>query len=103
MNIHAEQLLEHPIERSDDGVEADGQRRFEHRTAAENQELPCEGRSPTADFEHLAKIVLQIGIHRLVVADLSQGELRVANECGQKIVEIVGDASSQPAQRFHFL
>ena len=102
-NVHAEQLLEHAVERSDDRVEVDRLRRFEHRAAAEDQELPRERRGPAADFEHLVQIVLQVRIHRLVVADLLERQLGVADEGGEEVVEVVRDAAGQPAERVHLL
>src|ERR1700687_2673645 len=74
-------------------------RRLEDLLAAESQQLAHEGlRAVRAlhDFRYFAA--------ETVIAGLDwKGQLRIAADDGQEIVEIVRDTAGKPAERLHFL
>ena len=79
-------------------VQADDAR-LEHLLAAESQELPRQVGSALAGLLDLG----QLDPHRVLRLQASGGELRVAQDGREQVVEIVRDASRQPPHRFHLL
>src|SRR6266480_1528078 len=74
-------------------------RRLEDLLAAESQQLAHEGlRAVRAlhDFRYFAAETVITGLGW-------KGQLRIAADDGQKIVEIVRDTTGKPAERLHFL
>ena len=75
------------------------QLRLQHLPAAERQELAGEGRSPLADPLDLPQVLAR----RIVRRQPEQGELGLAGDGGEEIVEHMGNSSRQPPHGFHAL
>ena len=72
---------------------------LEHLLAAEGEQLSRQrGRSVRALLDQL-----DVGAARMLTADALEHELRAAGDHGQEVVEVVGDASGEPADRLHLL
>ncbi len=67
--------------------------------AGKGQQLPGEVGGALGGLADL----LQVGMERLRRVHLLQGQLRVAEDHRQHVVEVVGHAAGQPAHRFHLL
>src|SRR5262249_48397482 len=67
--------------------------------AAESEELACQGGGAVGDFTDL----LAISPCGLTRVDLVDGEVGVALDDGEQVVEIVGDATSEASESVHFL
>jgi len=69
--------------------------------------LPAAERQETLDedFRPLSRLHCpsRNALRALVVGQLARQEIEAAHDRGQKIVEIVGDAAGQLAERFDFL
>src|SRR5207244_12925373 len=92
-DVLADHTLEHPLDVGDDLVEVE-YRGLHHLSASEGQQLPGEvgcaiGRAHDAG---------QAGSRVAAVVQLSLGELRVAPDREQEIVEVVRDTAGQPAE-----
>ena len=47
--------------------------------------------------------LLNVRAHRLIRLQLGEQRLSVAQDDRKDVVEVVGDSSSEPSNRFHFL
>ncbi len=100
--VHAQQLSEHGIEWGQDRIETDHPW-LEHRAATEDQQLARESGGAPPNFEYFQKIIFQIGVDRLVLADLLECQFGVADQRGEEVVEVVRNSSGQPAKSVHLL
>ena len=71
---------------------------FEHRLPAEREELSCHRCGALARLANLLEIVAPRPI-----ALVEQQHVGVADDHGQQVVEVVGDAAGQLTKRFHLL
>ena len=94
----ADQPAEHLAHPDDQCVEID-RRRMEHLFAAERQQLPGQGGRALARLDHFD----HVGAARIVRGERVDDEVREAEDRGQQIVEVVGDAAGELADGLHFL
>src|SRR5262249_13688977 len=73
--------------------------RLEHLLAAEGEELARERRRAVGGVLD----VLEPTARRIAGARLAQEEARAADDRGEEVVEVVGDAAGEPADRLHAL
>ena len=73
--------------------------RLEQLLAAEGQQLARHRSGALGGAPDL----LDVGARRMIRRHFAERELRVAGDRGQRVVQVVGDAARQPADRFHLL
>ena len=100
LDVLPNQPPEHRLEALDDAREVE-HARLEHLLAAEREELagqrwPRARRASSTSVEVAAR-----GIVRL--ADVEEQRVAVARDDGEEVVEVVGDAAGEPADRLHLL
>ena len=98
MDVVAEQPREQAGDVHDRVVEVE-EARFEQLLPAERQQLTRDGTGPLRSLANL----LDVGPRRMARRHFAERELGVAGNRGQRVVEIVRDPASQPADRLHFL
>ena len=85
-------------ERSDRSVQIE-QARLDLLLPAERQQLTCDGSGPLGG----APDFFDVGVSRMRRCKLTECELGVSGDRGERIVEIVCDTASQLTQRLHLL
>ena len=98
LHIFADEALEHRPHAGDDRVEIE-QRRLDDLLAAEGQQLAGELGGALAGFPN-RRDVRPPGIVRV---EILEQQLAIPQHHGEQVVEIVGDASGEPSDRFHLL
>ena len=98
LDVLANQPREQLLDVIDDLVDVE-QRRLQHLLPAERQQLPGQRRGAVAGLLDLLGIAPQ----RVVVAQLPQQDLGVAADGLDQVVEVVGDAAGEAADRLHLL
>ena len=98
LDLLAQQPREHAVHALDHVVEAE-HLRLEHLLAAVREQLLGQRRGPFAGAAHL----LDVAAHRVVVGHLGEGEVAVARDRGQQVVEVVRDPARELADRLHLL
>ena len=72
---------------------------MQHLLAAEGEQLPRQQRGPVGGLADLVQVALERRAGRRLV----ERERRVAADRGQHVVEVVGDAAGEPADRLELL
>ena len=98
LDVLADQPSQHLVRVAHDLVQVDDAR-LEHLLAAEGEELPRQVGRAMRGLVDLG----QLHPRRVLRLQPSGGELRVAQDGRQQVVEVVGDAAGQPSHRFHLL
>src|SRR5262249_36206582 len=96
LDVVTEQPAKQPAHMADEVVEIE-RVEHEHLTPAERQQLPRERRRALAGVADL----IEIGSAGLVEAVVPGEHVAKAENGGELVVEIVGDAAGEPADRFH--
>ena len=73
--------------------------RLERLAAAESEKLIGQGGGPAGGVANFLDLVSDLAFHRA----LGQEQIAVAENGGEKIIEIVRDAAGQLTERFHAL
>ena len=97
-DVLADQSADHLVDVGDAEVEID-RPRLEHLLAAERQQLPGDGDGPVGGPLHFLDRFLGAGVK----ASVARQEVGIASNDGEQVIEIVGDAARQPADRLEFL
>ena len=97
-DILPDQPLQHRLHVADDRVEVQD-RGFQDLLAAEGQELARERAGSFAGFGDL----LDASVQGVAVSLAGEDEAAVPQNDREEIVEVVGDAPGQTADRFHLL
>ena len=97
LDVLADQAPQHHVHVGDDGVEVEHPG-LQDLPAAEREQLPGERRGARGGLLDLLGVASQA---RVVLA--GDEELAVAGDGGQQVVEVVRDATGEPADRFHLL
>ena len=98
LDVLAEERPQHARGVRDEGVEVDDLR-LQHLLAAEGEELAHEARGPLGG----AHDVLHLAQARVVRVEAPAQQLAVAHDHREQVVEVVGDAAREPADRLHLL
>ena len=97
-DVLADEAAQHRLHAADDLVQVDDAR-LHHLLPAEGEELPGEGGGPVRRLLDQ----LDVAAERALGRELEQEELAPARDHGQEVVEVVGDAAGEPADRLHLL
>ena len=97
-HIVSEQTLEHAPEADDRFVHVEDAR-LEQLFPAEGEQLSGDGRGPFGGTPDL----LDVQARGVIGGHLAEGELRIAADCRQRVVEVVRDAAREPADGFELL
>ena len=98
VDVLAQQAPQHLLEIAGERVQVEDVR-LQHLSPAEGEELPCQARGAIGGIEYLLNIrrvgafTRQVGHHHRAVA----------RDDGEKVVEVVGDATGELANGFHLL
>ena len=98
LEILADQAPQHAIHLADDRVQIDDAR-LDDLAPREEQQLAGEGGGALAG----ALDLLECRPVRMVGRDLAENDVGVALDDGQQVVEVVGDAAGEAADRLHLL
>ena len=98
LDVLADQPAEHLLHPGDALVQVQ-HLRLEHLLAAEREELPRQVRRALRRRPDL----LDVGAKGLVGLEVAADQLRVAQDDGQQVVEVVRDAAGEPADGLHLL
>ena len=98
-DVLADQSPQHVVHLRDDGVEVEDPR-LEHLLPAEGEELAGEGGGALRRLEDLAPPSAAARSSR---DQAPQDDVAVADDDAEDVVEVVGDAAGQPADRLHLL
>ena len=98
LDVRSHQPAQHREHGVHGGVELD-RPWSDHLLAREAEQLLRDTRRSLCRFADL----LEIGIHRFARVQLPQGQLHIAEDHAQRVVEVVRDSSGQPPYRFHLL
>ncbi len=97
-DVFAQETTQHLLDADDDGVEVEDLGR-QHLLAAEGQELARQRRRSLPGLAHL----FQQRSHAVLGREGGQQRVTVAKDDRQQIVEIVGHAAGESADRLHLL
>jgi hypothetical protein len=98
LDVLADDAAEHPVHVRHHGPQVEDLR-LHDGLAAEGQELAGQGRGPVPGGGHLPD-QLAAGV---TGREAAQQQFAVAVDDGEEVVEVVGDAAGQPADRLHLL
>ena len=98
LDVRADEAGKHRAQVADEGVEIEHARR-QQLLATEGEKLAGQGGRPVGGLLHFH----YLGVVRVVLLQTEEEQFGVAGDDAQQVVEIVGDATGQPAHRLHLL
>ena len=96
LNVLSDQACQHLVHARNQLVQVD-QTRLDDLSARKGQQLPGQPGRTHGRIAHLAQQLLGL----IIATQPLTGQLQVAQDGGQQVVEVVGHAAGQPADGFH--